>query len=175
MPSNVTDIPMSGAPSMLPAIQKNLEICAGLVKQVPEDVYRDSRVAPYYSSVGSHVRHSLDVFDCILSQLGSGHVDLTARARNSEVETERCIALSNIHRISRTLNDIPLDGLTQLVQVHDDLGLGGETHIYTLGAALIQAHSHMLHHFACIGYVLSALEVDIPSERFGINPTTPVR
>ena len=55
----------------------------------------------------------------------------------------------------------------------DDLGQGQVTVEYTLGSALCQAHSHAIHHFACIGYVLEQLEVNIPDSRFGYNPTTP--
>ena len=66
-----------------------------------------------------------------------------------------------------------VDDLDMVVQVKDDLGLGMITANYTLAAALIQAHSHAIHHFASIGYVISQLGIDLPDADFGYNPTTP--
>jgi hypothetical protein len=59
------------------------------------------------------------------------------------------------------------------VKVRDDLGLGMVTANYTLAAALIQAHSHAIHHFASIGYIISQLGISLPDGDFGYNPTTP--
>ena len=44
---------------------------------------------------------------------------------------------------------------------------------YTLASALIQAHSHAIHHFASIGYIISQLGIELPDADFGYNPTTP--
>jgi len=44
---------------------------------------------------------------------------------------------------------------------------------YTMAAILIQAHSHAIHHFASVGYVISQLGISLPDEDFGFNPTTP--
>lgn len=57
--------------------------------------------------------------------------------------------------------------------VKDDLGDGEVLTTYTLGAILAQAHSHAIHHFASIGYVISQLGIELPDSMFGFNPTTP--
>ena len=61
-----------------------------------------------------------------------------------------------------------------LLDVVDDLGGGRVSTPYTLGAALCQAHSHAIHHYACIGYLLHLQGVAIPEQGFGLNPTTPL-
>ena len=60
-----------------------------------------------------------------------------------------------------------------IISISDDLGTGIVTANYTLGSALIQAHSHAIHHFASVGYVISQLGIELPDEDFGFNPTTP--
>jgi hypothetical protein len=60
-----------------------------------------------------------------------------------------------------------------MIEVQDDLGLGVITANYTLASAFIQAHSHAIHHFASIGYIISQLGINLPDADFGYNPTTP--
>ena len=60
-----------------------------------------------------------------------------------------------------------------IIEVSDDLGQGIVISPYTLAAALCQAHSHSIHHFACIGYMLESLGEKTTDPRFGYNPTTP--
>jgi len=38
---------------------------------------------------------------------------------------------------------------------------------------LIQAHSHAIHHFASIGYIICKLGIELPDTDFGYNPSTP--
>jgi len=158
---------------MTNAIIKNLERGITLLKSIDDNQYSDTSIAPYYSSIGGHMRHILDVFDCIFDGLETKKVDLTARKRNELAETKTAIGIEYFNQIIqkiKTLNDLDFN---QIVQVSDDLGLGMVTVNYTLSSALIQAHSHAIHHFASIGYIISQLGIELPDADFGYNPTTP--
>ncbi len=37
----------------------------------------------------------------------------------------------------------------------------------------MQAHSHAVHHFATIGYIVSKLDIELLDDGFGYNPTSP--
>ena len=50
---------------MIPAIVINLERGVNLLNSISDEQYSNTTVAPYYSSIGRHMRHILDVFDCI--------------------------------------------------------------------------------------------------------------
>ena len=65
------------------------------------------------------------------------------------------------------------ENFDKIVKVTDDIGLGVITANYTLGGVLIQAHSHAIHHFASVGYIISQLDIKLPDADFGFNPTTP--
>lgn len=53
------------------------------------------------------------------------------------------------------------------------MGLGLITANYTLAGILIQAHSHAIHYYASVGYIISQLGIELPDDDFGFNPITP--
>ena len=158
---------------MISAITNNLQRGIKLLNAIDESQYTDVSVAPYYSSIGIHMRHILDVFDCVFSGLESKNVDLSARRRNELVEQKISLGLGYFNKVIANLEGLDAENLDIIVQVKDDLGLGFVTANYTLASILIQAHSHAIHHFASIGYIISQLGINLPDADFGYNPTTP--
>ena len=158
---------------MIPAIIQNLNRGVNLLNSIDDVQYRDNSTAPYYSRIGVHMRLVLEVFDCILRGLESGMIDLSDRKRNEMAETHVDMGMDYFKEIKTRLLELENEDLDQVVKVRDDLGLGMVTANYTLAAALIQAHSHAIHHFASIGYIISQLGINLPDGDFGYNPTTP--
>lgn len=158
---------------MILAITHNLQRGIKLLNAIDDKQYGDNSIAPYHSSIGIHMRHILDVFDCIFSGLESRKVDLAARKRNELAETKVDFGLMYFEEIIEKLEKLESENLDIVVEVKDDLGLGVVTANYTLASALIQAHSHAIHHFASIGYIISQLGINLPDSDFGYNPTTP--
>lgn len=149
-----------------------LESTKTLLTKLPNDLYSDKSVAPYYSSIGSHVRHILDFYNCIINE-HENQVDLTKRERNLKVETNCEIALDYLKYLQKELQEMNPDE-NRLIYVCDDLGSGTIELNYTFGALMAQANSHTIHHYAIINYILSSLGVSLQDSRFGFNPTTPV-
>ena len=158
---------------MIKTIQKNLERGIHLLNSISEEEYSNTTIAPYYSSIGGHMRHILDVFDCVFDGLECSDINLIKRKRNSLVEEKNTEGIEYFKTIISKLEKIENTDLNQIVKVSDDLGLGVITANYTLSAILIQAHSHAIHHFASVGYIISQLGIALPDEDFGFNPTTP--
>lgn len=158
---------------MIPAIIQNLERGVNLLNSIDDAEYSNNSTPPYYSSIGIHMRHILDVFDCIFRGLDSGIIDLSDRQRNEMAEIHVEHGISYFNDIIAKVKGFDQKDLNQVVQVRDDLGLGMVTANYTLAATLIQAHSHAIHHFASIGYIIAQLGIELPDADFGYNPTTP--
>ena len=158
---------------MIAAIQKNLERGIHLLNNISDDEYANTTIAPYYSSIGGHTRHILDVFDCVFDGLESNEINLIKRKRNSAVENKTTEGIKYFQTIISKLEKVENKDLNQIVQVSDDLGSGIISANYTLSGILIQAHSHAIHHFASVGYIISQLGIQLPDEDFGFNPTTP--
>jgi len=158
---------------MIPAIVQNLNRGISLLNSIDDRQYANNSTAAYYSSIGIHMRHILDVFNCIFEGIEKRQIDLSARQRNELAETKVAVGLDYFDRIIALLKEVQEDDLDKIVEVKDDLGLGMITANYTIAAALIQAHSHAIHHFASIGYIISQMGINLPDGDFGYNPTTP--
>ncbi len=158
---------------MIDAIEHNLNRGVRLLNSINDTQYSDTTVEPYHSSIGGHMRHILDVFDCIFCGLETKQIDLTARKRNELAEQKIAFGLLYFEETIEKLQNLKAVDLNQKVAVSDDLGLGMVTAAYTLSSVLIQAHSHAIHHFASIGYVICKLGIELPDADFGYNPSTP--
>lgn len=158
---------------MIDAIENNLLRGVKLLNTITDKQYSDKSVAPYYSSIGGHMRHILDIFDCIFEGLPSKKINLAARKRNELVEEFTIQGLIYFETILKKLNALKYYDYNEIVEVRDDLGMGEVVVKYTLASALIQAHSHAIHHYASIGYIISQLGIELPDVDFGFNPTTP--
>ena len=158
---------------MIQVIVQNLERGINLLNAISNDQYSNTTIAPYYSSIGSHMRHILDVFDCIFDGLPNNKVDLIARKRNLIIELKTDEGIRYFNETISKLKQLNPNNFNDIIEVSDDLGNGVIVANYTIASALIQAHSHAIHHFASIGYIISQLGIELPDADFGFNPTTP--
>ncbi len=159
---------------IISSINHNLNNAIALLDAIDSDTYKNTSVGPYYSSIGSHVRHTLDFFDCIIDGLDSNNIDLTARKRDETLSTDRKLAIDYIYQLQETLLSYVNVNTDYLIHVTDNMGQGKVTVNYTLESILAHANSHATHHYAIIGYILDHLNVEIKINGFGYNPTSPV-
>jgi len=151
-----------------------LQKAQSLLDQITNEQLCDKSIPPYFSSIGGHLRHVLDFYDCVLKITPDCIIDLTERSRDINVESNCDCAKSYVERITEAVSD--LDNTEDMpVVVIDDLGLGKIQIPYTFGAVLAQANTHATHHFAMINYMLQNLNVVFSDADFGYNPTTPKR
>ena len=151
---------------------KTLQKTSLLLSNLTNEELCNNSVSPYYSSLGCHIRHILDFYDCVLNIDSNNRIDLTARKRNNNVETSCEIAIQYLNVIINKLQSIDCE-VEEKVIVIDDLGLGIIEIQYTLGALFAQANSHAIHHYAIINYILDSLGIALQDDDFGYNPTTP--
>lgn len=158
---------------MIEAIEKNLQRGISLLNTISNEQYSDATVAPYFSSIGCHMRHILDVFSCVFEGLEESNVCLSKRNRNQLVEQKTNLGIAYFENTIHQLKELEASDFSKKIIVSDDMGLGVECVNYSLGAILMQAHSHAIHHFASVGYIIYHLGIELPDADFGFNPTTP--
>ncbi|OEJ98788.1 hypothetical protein A8C32_06215 [Flavivirga aquatica] len=151
---------------------KTLQKSQSLLNNITDDQLCNATVPPYCSSIGSHIRHILDFYECIFNMNSENQVDLTARSRNTDVESKCGCANEYLSSIIERLNSLDFD-MNKPISVIDDLGLGKVEIPYTYGALLAQANSHTIHHYAIINYIFERLGILLNDSDFGYNPTTP--
>lgn len=159
---------------IISSINHNLNNAITLLKAIDTTTYQDTSVGPYYSSIGSHIRHTLDFFDCIISGLDSNNIDLTARKRDETLSTDKELAIDYVYKLQETLMSYIGANTDYLIHVTDNMGQGKVTVNYTLESILSHANSHAVHHYAIIGYILDHIGAEIKIPGFGYNPTTPI-
>ncbi|WP_223033208.1 hypothetical protein [Hanstruepera marina] len=157
--------------TLIKANLKTLQKASFLLSNLSNTILTDKSISPYYSSVGSHIRHVLDFYDCILKPIQV--FDLTARCRNIDVESNCEAALTYLEVLKNKLKNLENVDLKKEVVVLDDLGIGKVEIVYTYSALLAQANSHAIHHYAIINYILDGMKITINDADFGYNPTTP--
>jgi len=160
---------------MIDAIEKNLQRGIKLLDSITDEEYNNKTIPPYFSSIGANMRHVLDVFACIFNGLENKCVDFSDRERNKLVEEQTEFGLAYFKEVLCKLHSLKQEDFETVISVTDDLGTGRITANYTVANALIQAHSHAIHHFASIGFIINQLGIELPDEDFGYNPTTPKR
>lgn len=147
-----------------------LEKSKKLLLTISDKELSDDSVSPYYSSIGSHIRHVLDFYDCILIE--GNNIDLTQRKRSFDIENYCNSALVYLDELVEKLNN-GVYTKERNVKVVDNLGSGNLEINYTYSSLLAQANSHTIHHYAIITYILDSLDIEIKDASFGYNPTTP--
>ncbi len=158
---------------MINAIEKNLNRGIRLLQHITDQQYSDTSIGPYHSSIGTHMRHILDVYSCVIDGLETRDIDLTKRKRNALAEQKTAEGLAYFDQIIAQLCEIEEHQFSEEYKVTDNMGSGNITTVYSLGAILMQAHSHAIHHFASVGIIIHQLGIGLPDADFGYNPTTP--
>ena len=158
---------------IITSVNQNLARALSLLDAIDATVYQDNSVAPYYSSIGSHLRHCLDFFDCIVDGLDTNQIDLTARKRDERIATDKEEAKNKIYELQRIFTSYLDADTNYILHVTDDLGTGKAEVSYTLESILAYANSHATHHYAIIGMLLHQLDVKLEIPGFGYNPSTP--
>ncbi len=158
---------------MIDAIETNLKRGIRLLESISDEEYSDCSIPPYYSSIGNNMRHVLDVFDCIFKGYENNCIDFSCRDRNEQAQMYTEYGIQYFNSIINKLKLLKKSDFNLLITVTDDLGLGKVSTQYTLGSALAQAHSHAIHHYASVGFIINQLGIELPDNDFGYNPTTP--
>ena len=143
-----------------------------LLDSITDEQLCNDSVSPYHSSIGSHIRHILDFYGCVLNIDSDNQIDLTARPRNKDVESKCNCAYDYLNSIIDKLNNLDFN-MHETISVIDDLGLGKIEIPYTFSALFAQGNSHTIHHYAIINYIVDRLGIALHDANFGYNPTTP--
>jgi hypothetical protein len=119
------------------------------------------------SSVGSHVRHIIELFQCLLDSYEHGILNYDNRKRDKQIESELLFAVEVINSI---INEIEKENknlsLEQLISA-DCICI--ETNYFR---EVIYNLEHCIHHQALIKVAAYQLENINIKENFGVAPST---
>lgn len=149
------------------ACSRQLEELAELLLQLSPTDYSGTSPVFRNSSIGQHVRHILEFFECLLSQYDQGEVNYDLRKRDLRLESEPAFALEKIREFqSKThLPDRELRILQN--QFLDSIPI--KTTFYR---ELLYNLEHCVHHQALIRLACLTIPYIIIPENFGVANST---
>ena len=154
--------------------QTNLAIVnqlIGLLKNMNQSVYQQPLTALHGSSVGQHVRHIVEFYQCLAKSLITGTVNYDARERNLQIEQNIFTA---IDVLEKSTNFIQQNHINATITLETAFGAEVAAEVPTCFLReLTYLVEHTIHHLAIIkiGLTQTFPEIVIPGN-FGVAPST---
>lgn len=153
-------------------ITGTLQEFASVLAQLPAGFYDRALPLLEGNSIGMHVRHVIEFFECLIQQAPAGQVDYDLRQRQTHIEQNKQAAMDMLTWIQSHLQNVKHDFPLQL----QSLVLPGTEKIgvpTTFFRELIYNLEHTVHHAALIRVAVLHYhpEVRLP-ETFGLAPST---
>jgi len=120
------------------------------------------------ATIGQHVRHSIELFQCLLNGYEDGMVNYEKRKRDLRIETDKDIAVQLLQDICATTD---LENKDIIMEA--GMGAGEAMPVATnYYRELVYNLEHTIHHMALVRVgVLEISDIVLP-ESFGVAPST---
>lgn len=154
----------------------NIENLKGLytvIESLTDDQYTESLDIFSGSSIGAHVRHTLEFYLCLLRKKPEQIFSYDERERDPRLENERIFALILIDNLVDRLSCIQSDQRMRLQANFSDFGNDSVILDSSLFRELAYCLEHSIHHQALIKIGVKSISRDTILEKtFGIAPST---
>jgi hypothetical protein len=150
-----------------------LDQLADLVSRIKESDYCKPIETLSNSTIGQHMRHTLEFFICLEGGCRNGTINYDKRAHDKLIETDKFLGLSAINRIKDFIQK-QLEDSSLALEVGYDVSKDEFITIATnYSRELVYNIEHAVHHMALIkiGVREAASYIDLPSD-FGIAAST---
>ncbi|MEO1036397.1 MAG: hypothetical protein AAFX44_12640 [Pseudomonadota bacterium] len=144
---------------------------ARLLRALPPGGYSSTDDAVLATSIGAHVRHVLDHYDCLLHGLDRAEIDYACRSRDTRCESDVRFAAERIDDLVTDLTALRVPVSQTLAVRHEPGDPMLPANASTLGRELEFLHSHTAHHFALIAILLLRQGLQVPPD-FGLARST---
>ena len=140
-----------------------------LDKLSPEQYTQPSK-ALFNATIGQHVRHIVELFQCLECGYENGSVNYENRKRDKQIETDKELAIQLLHQISTNL--VREDRSLQLEMSYDD-----HSHETVIVASnyyreVVYNLEHTVHHMALIRVGVAEVSTITLPEGFGVATST---
>jgi hypothetical protein len=144
-----------------------------LVREISEQEFVMPSIALGQSTIGQHLRHTLEFFICFEQGFSAGIINYDKREHDKLIESDKFIALSTINRITDFVNTLREDKRLKLEVGYDLAKEDFITIDTTATRELVYNIEHAVHHMAIIkiGVREIAPHIKLPKE-FGIAAST---
>ena len=146
-----------------------------LLGRLTDEQYTRKDLSLNTSSVGAHIRHTLDHYLRFLEGLEEGRIDYEARARGPRLENDRAFAIEQIKETIQRVASLAASDADRRLMTCIEAGDRGVEELKwatsTVARELDFLLSHTIHHYGLIAIILRIQHVE-PGVEFGIAPST---
>ncbi|MCB1173981.1 MAG: DinB family protein [Leptospiraceae bacterium] len=159
---------------LLQTLDSMLAELGAVVQALGARTYTQKASPQGQSSIGAHIRHSLDHFRILLDsvgQPGNAAVRYDRRERNTEIESSSSAALRSIAQLRSQLQKLDATDLDVEIQIEHMIHPDGSMQTFrsSLARELFFAGHHLIHHNAIIQ---SGSHLPMWPDGFGSAPAT---
>ena len=138
--------------------------------QLSQEQYVQPSKTLFNATIGQHVRHIIELFQCLENGYGSGLVNYEKRKRDLRIETDKAFAsglLVEVHQgLERSNKELKLEAC---YDEHDTEPLTLDTNFYREVAYNLE---HTIHHMALIRVGITEISnIQLPDD-FGVASST---
>jgi len=145
-----------------------------LLDRVSNEVYARPLGGTVSGSLGTHYRHVLDHFLCLIEGIRTGEVNYDQRRRNPQLETSVVEARLMTEALMDEFRGISRDVLRRECIVTYSVGYGEsgpEAVTSNVAREVMFCVGHAIHHYAILKLLCTGAGVKLPYE-FGVAPST---
>jgi hypothetical protein len=155
------------------ACQQILYQLESLLADISSEDYSKPSVVLNGSTIGQHIRHTLEFFICFEQGFDRGVINYDKRNHDKVIEEDKFVALNTLRRVQKFVADVPVNKSLSL-EVSYDVSSQAATAVQTNAhRELVYNIEHAVHHMAIIkiGMREVAPYVSLPRD-FGIAVST---
>tara|TARA_R110000796_G_scaffold183498_2_gene300019 strand:- start:97992 stop:98498 length:507 start_codon:yes stop_codon:yes gene_type:complete len=145
-----------------------------LIHKLSDEQFSKPITALKGSSIGSHVRHVIEFFDCLCDALETGELNYDLRKRDLDMEKSTVKCIETISRISKNLNQFDSDFPLKLNADYSILNKSEQVTLdTTFYRELLYNVEHTVHHLAIIRIGVASVSPLIElEEHLGVAAST---
>jgi uncharacterized damage-inducible protein DinB len=149
------------------SLKEQLNNLQSLLKVLDDEQYTYKSTMLNNGTIGQHVRHIVELVQCLMFAYEQGIVDYDRRKRDARIETIRTFALYQLDVLQQAL-DKPEKKLRLQITTENN------TYIVETGynREVFYNTEHAIHHMALIRVALKEMRLNLVSDNFGMAYAT---
>jgi len=121
------------------------------------------------ASIGQHVRHVVELFQCLLNGYETGLVNYEKRKRDTKIETDKGFAVLLLQDIVNAIDRVNKDLNIEVALGHDAEGALISSNYFR---EVLYNIEHAIHHMALIRVGVQEMTDIVLPESYGVAPST---
>lgn len=151
---------------ILAGLNYQLESILRMLDHIGQDDFRRPSLMLGGATIAAHVRHVIELLECMIAGYESGRIDYDGRKRDARIEADKLFAAA---RLSQLIQTAPIENKELEVNYTPDPKCAITSTYYR---ELVYNIDHAIHHMALMVVALREMHLNVVDDTFGKAPST---